>query len=168
MKAFAQRAYPRIHCEIPIQFASGHADGYEVSKMFNVSQGGFYFELSRPLQAESRIRIRTLNPIPESFAPEPYQIYIASIRWCREIPKPGPTEFGVGVRLLKKSPEVFQGAIPQPRATCALCGMAVPEEMLHILANDICFCACCYRHFQGIPAGRILESFNRFMIGNAL
>jgi len=168
MPAFAKRVHPRIHYEIPIQYAAYQADGYEVSKMFNFSKGGLYFEPSSPLGAEARIRIRMLNHIPGSFGPEGYQIYVARIRWCREIPKPGPAAFGVGAEFLEKFHNDLDDPAPIPCEVCALCGMLAPQEMLRRFAEDVCLCTHCDNHLQGIPDGRILESINRFMIGNAI
>lgn len=166
--AYARRAYPRNNYEAPIMYARIGTDQYMDSRIYNYSRNGMYFEPKQPLSPESDVVIVMVNYTPGTFGPESYRSYAAKIRWCREIPKPRESRFGVGAELYARSHEIIVPDVQETMHTCDLCGELCPSEDICQTEDWFMLCGNCDKHMTAMPGGMIKDSIHRFLTGNVL
>ena len=76
-----QRASKRFNHETPLVIENCDSGTYSYGKMYNYSQGGFYFESDTPYPAGTRIGI----DIEKSKIGLDAGHYFAEVKWCAEI-----------------------------------------------------------------------------------
>jgi hypothetical protein len=76
-----QRASKRFSYEVPLVIENCDSGTYSYGRMYNYSQGGFYFESDTPYQTGTRIGI----DIEKSKIGLDAGHYFAEVKWCAEI-----------------------------------------------------------------------------------
>lgn len=163
-----RRVYPRRYYDAPIIYRRMPADNYFHSRMYNYSEGGIYFESSKPLKVGSVIDIVMVNYSPGSYGPEAFKYYIARVKWHHEIDKRYEASFGAGAQFLSRSHEVQTNEMSDVRFTCDICGKLTIVANMNTTAKSGSLCPECYKHFESITAGSVKDAIERFIIGNVI
>ena len=168
MQTHSRRTFPRKQYEAPIQYVYLQPDRFYNSRMYNFSEGGFYFEPFQPLEINSQINIVMPNYSPDADGPEAYQSYLAVIRWCQKRPGAKSSQFGAGAEIIERSHERFAGIETQKRQSCDLCGKSLPAASVCRIDGSICVCPNCFNRLDKMPEGQVKSSIKRFLDGNVL
>jgi PilZ domain len=162
-----QRAFDRNEVEAPLQFKIPETDALAVTRLYNVCQGGVYFESQLPMEPGHETTIVIPDLIAESAAPGVYAGYRVRIRWCNELKKQEP-KYGIGAQFLAKTEELKKAAVLKRPLGCELCGRGLGAGCICHNDGTVCLCLTCYKHLEGIPEGSVRESILRFIDGNVI
>jgi PilZ domain len=162
-----QRAFDRNEVEAPLQFKIPETDALAVTRLYNICQGGIYFESQQPMEPGHETTIVIPDLLAPSPAPDAYAGYRVRIRWCNELKNHEPT-YGIGAQLLAKTEELKKTAILEMPFGCELCGRNLRKGSICSVKGTVCLCLPCYKHLEKIPEGSVRESILRFIDGNVI
>jgi len=77
-----------------------HPYCYYGAKMFNVSNGGLYFESRYSLEPGTIVFFNRASYSLKEYAPDTYKPFRVLVRWCRSLPEGKGLRFGIGVQFL--------------------------------------------------------------------
>lgn len=97
-----QRAYERRDHEAPIMFSCNpdHPYCYYGARMFNVSEGGLYFESRYALEPGTTVYFNRANYSLKEYAAETYKPFRVMVRWCKTLANRKDYQYGIGVQFL--------------------------------------------------------------------
>jgi hypothetical protein len=150
------RAYCRDNRESPIQYANLNTEKYHDAKMYNISEGGMYFESSQnSLRRGSEVHIRVTDYSPDIYGPSARDGYRAEVMWCRKILKEGAQScYGVGVRFMVN--------------TCDHCGGTFSYSEIHRTDDFLFLCPDCLTRLRTLPDGKLRGTIENYLMGNVL
>ncbi|MDM8550988.1 PilZ domain-containing protein [Desulfobacterales bacterium HSG2] len=167
MTTHERRVHLRSYYEAPIMYAKFNMKGYHEATMYNISEGGMYFESNYALPAGSPVYIKTINFSADDYMPGAYRAYVAQVRWCRK--NTNASGFGTGVQYMARG-YIINGTRPhQPELVrCDLCGERTPSEDAHETDDSMHLCLNCFKHLGALIDGKIKKSIIRFVSGNVI
>lgn len=168
MPEIIPRSHQRIEHQAPIQLAVFNSEQFQPSSMCNYSDGGLCYETTQPLTLEDDVCIVMDNYTPGQSGPEGFRSYLARIRWIELISKNGATHYAAGAQWVVRSHNILATEAQVPHQACDLCGTLMPLHKLEPAANGVQLCKACYKHFKHIPAGKIRQCVERFLMGNVI
>ncbi|MGA8181134.1 MAG: PilZ domain-containing protein [Desulfobacterales bacterium] len=163
MSGHIKRVGERSCHESPIIWSDFNTENYYRGQTCNCSHGGMCFETDCAAKAETNIRIKTLNYLPDTNGPEAYRFYEAKVKWCRDLPAAEAPRYGVGVQYVVKSQN-----IEGPDYPCSLCGDIIPHGKIHCVEEFVYLCSSCFKHYQSLPDGMIKKGVMDFLMGNVI
>ena len=166
---YPQRSHERSVVKIPLQYRIPDSDHLGITQLFNISEGGLYFETYRPM--ESSLKLEVLRTwLPEgTHTPDAYLGHEARVRWCRELQQHRRQRYGVGIQFLRETrvPSCLLNLEPPPYR-CDLCDRKITDEIICRRDLMVFLCPPCFKHLDTMPEGTVKESIIRFLIGNVL
>ena len=158
-----RRIHLRSYYEAPIMYAKFNMNGYREATMYNISDGGMYFESNDVLPEGIPIYIKVINFSPDNYIPGAYRAYIAQVRWCR---KNNASGFGAGVQYVARG--YITNEHQATRIQCDLCGEKISSGEIHETDDAMLMCLNCFKHFGTLIDGKIKKSIVRFVNGNVI
>jgi len=164
----SQRSHERSAITIPLQYRIPESNHLSITQLFNISEGGLYFETYRSIESNLTIEVLRTRLPDETHTPGAYVGHEARIRWCSELQQYRRQRYGVGIQFLAKTrvPSCLPSLEPPYR--CDLCGRKISDEI--ICRTDLMsfLCPPCCKHLDTIPEGTVKKNVIRFLIGNVL
>lgn len=150
------RAYPRDRQEAPIRYADLNKEEYHDAQMYNISEGGMYFESNHnSLRPGTEVCIKMVNYSPVIHPAEAREGYRAEVMWCRKMPQNGSApRYGVGVRFMVN--------------TCDHCGKNVSYSDMHRTDNFLFLCSDCLNRLKTLPDGKLRGTIENYLMGNVI
>ncbi len=165
MSARDRRVYARKYYEAPISYAKFNAKGFYEATMYNISEGGMYFETEDALMIGAPVYIRMINFSPEAYTPGSHKAFVAQVRWCRKIPE--TSVFGAGVQYMAKA-HLNGIDMDSETSLCDLCGENTALTEIHETNDALGLCLDCFKRLGGLIDGKIKECIMRFATGNVI
>ena len=124
--------------------------------LINKGIDGLYFEAQEYLKPRSRLYLMLRDPYLRDQAnkSEAQKLYLATVRWCRELQSPLQWQFGVGAKFLSRE--------------CEWCGEIFPYEQMHYTESKSILCDNCLRDLEALQVGRLKLSLTNHLLGNVL
>jgi hypothetical protein len=169
MKNVEKRASKRNQLEAPLQFKIPKSEALAATRLYNVGQGGVYFESpwSMLLNSETTIVIPDISAEPT--VPGVYTGYRARIRWCNELPQKHANKYGIGAQFLRQAEELTKVAGFEEHCTeCDLCDKSLEGNGICVIDGSRCLCIPCYEHLGSIPDGPLRASIMRYIDRNVI
>ncbi|MEJ2638670.1 MAG: hypothetical protein P8010_03760 [Desulfosarcinaceae bacterium] len=168
MTTLTQRAYQRLATQAPFQYAPLNSEQFHPTRACDFSTGGVCFETHEPLEPGTDICMVMEAYNPEFAGLEAFRSYVASIRWTHLLSKNGSERYLAGGRFVTRSHEVITTENQLPRQLCDLCGAMLPLNRLETTSSGAQLCRQCMKHYNKLPAGKIRQSIERYLIGNVV
>lgn len=157
MEPRTRRSYSRSRYEAPILFSVGEKREFHPARMFNSSVDGMYFETDHVLSPEEDVFIRMVNYSPESYGPEAYDGYLATVKWCRAVEDEKQETFGIGVQYTAYGLSYL----------CDLCGKKMSFGQARQTQPSVYLCGPCHDHIEALPRG-IKKNIQGLLMGNVV
>lgn len=168
MSNITPRSHPRVNHEAPIQFALLNSHQFRSTRMFNYSDGGLCYETDQPLALKEKVCIVMENYQPGQTGPEGFRSYLTQVRWTELISKNGVERYAAGAQWIFRSHDILATEAQLPHHICDLCGSRLPVHKLEQTTQGTQLCQACSEHFHNIPAGKIRQCVERFLLGNVI
>jgi len=97
-----KRAFERRDHEAPIMFSCNpdHPYCYYGARMFNVSNGGLYFESRYALEPGTTVYFNRATYSLKAYAADTYKPFRVLVKWCKSLKGRKEYRFGIGVQFL--------------------------------------------------------------------
>ena len=168
MRHQCRRMHARKQYDTPVRFEMIDGGGPFESKIVNFGLGGLCLESLGPLEVNSLIDIRVVEPDTEADGPGSYYGFLGEVRWCKEFCSNKKTSFQSGVQFMTRNKEMPNKQMKVSKFTCNLCGDFSLTRHMREASDHVFLCPHCYRNFQAMPQGGIKSSIERFLAGNVL
>jgi hypothetical protein len=168
MQEIIPRSHQRVQHQAPIRFSLLNSEQFHPTRMYNFSNGGLCYETERPLAPKDDVCIVMENYNPDQSGPEGFRSYLARIRWIQLISKNGTERYAAGAQWVARSHDVMATDAQVPHHHCDLCTAIAPLHKLELITCGVQLCQPCARHFSNIPAGKIRQCVERFLLGNVI
>lgn len=168
MTTLTPRAYQRLASQASFQYAPLNSEQFHPTRAHDFSAGGVCFETLEPLEPGTDICLVMETYHPEHTGLEAYRSYVASVRWTQLYAKNGSTHYLTGTRFVTRSHEVITTENQLPHQPCDLCGDMLPLNKLETTAGGAHLCRYCLKHYSKLPAGKVRQSIERYLIGNVV
>ncbi len=168
MSKIKPRSHQRMDHPAPIRFALLNSEQFQPTQLFNYSEGGLCYETNRPLSPEDEVCIVMENYTPGQPGPEGYRSYLTEVRWTDMISQNGTQRYANGAEWVLRSHDILSTQDQLPHQFCDLCDARLPQHKLKQTANGVRLCKACIKHYHNIPAGKIRQCVERFLVGNVI
>ncbi len=123
--------------------------------LLNKGTGGLYFESQEYLRPGIQLDIFIEEPIAaEESVFKMQKLYLAIVRWCRELQTPAYGIYGVGAQFLNNE--------------CQWCGEIVPYEQIDYTETKVLLCNRCLQSLEALNSGRLKLSLTNHLLGNVV
>jgi hypothetical protein len=159
-----KRISSRHEMKVPIIYSNDPEEKSFEATVCNTCAEGMYIESPHQIEPRSFIYIKTTEDENVCISGA-HKAYMGNVRWCRKLPDPGSTRYGIGVKYMLKG-HVFNGShTSKNNYWCDLCGESALKE-IHTTEEHLYLCMDCFRQIGQLSTGRIQKSLLRFSLGN--
>jgi hypothetical protein len=152
------RLFPRQSLQDSIRYLCPEAGASQEQEGLLINQGldGVCFEAPELIRPRARLYLMMPDqPQREGSAgTQPGKLYLATVRWCRELESPQKWPFGIGAKFLSNE--------------CEWCGERFPYEQIHYTESRSILCDDCLRDLDALQSGRLKLSLTNHLLGNVI
>jgi hypothetical protein len=164
-----KRSFMRDQMEAPLQFKIFETEALAATRLYNVSQGGVYFESPWSMVPDYETTIVIPNILTKPSVPGAFAGYRARIRWCNELSQQHPNKYGIGVQFLRQTEELTKtAAFAEYCSECDLCDRRLTGNGICVINGPRCLCIPCHEHLANIPDGPLRASIMRYIDRNVI
>ena len=166
-----QREYPRTAIEAPMQYAvldELHTNRFHCTRMLNYSAAGLCYEIHQALDTHTEVCVVLDDSVPGQTSDVGCSAYLTLIQWIRPVSTPSRNRFTAGAGIIDRNYNIVTAYGKELMRTCDLCGAWKSVCQLNCQDQRLQLCDQCDPHYQSIPAGPLLRSLERFLMGNVL
>lgn len=166
-----QREYPRTTIEAPMQYAvldELHTNRFHCTRMLNYSAHGLCYETHQALDTHTEVCVVLDDSVQSQASDEECSAYLTLIQWTRPRSTSSRNRFTAGASIIDRNYKIVTADRNELMRTCDLCGAWKSVCQLNCQDQHVQLCDQCDKHYQSIPAGPLLRSLERFLMGNVL
>lgn len=153
-----RRFQHRKKTNLPVQFARQNDPIYHDATLFNVSQGGMYFESRQKFSQGEVVYLTATADAPAHYAGH---AYAARVKWCKQL-RPW---YQIGAQTVGDGRMVSGNSCEAPFCDCCECRH---EPKMIRTGDSLHLCRECFISLSGLPGKSVKSSLNRFLAGNVI
>jgi hypothetical protein len=162
------RSHQRSPHSVPIRYALLDSERFHPTRTYDFSTDGLCYETHRPIDPGTHVCIVMENYSPGLSGPEGFRSYVATVCWNQLISSNGTDRYATGARFVTRSHDIIAAENQLPHHMCDLCGAQKPLNKIELTQSGAQLCSLCIKHYHCMPAGKIRQCVERFLIGNVL
>jgi len=168
MATIIPRASQRTPHQVPIRYALLDSDRFHATRTYDFSTNGLCYETRRPIDPGTHVCIVMEHYDPQRTGLEAFRSYVAAVRWNQLISRNGTERYATGARFVTRSHDLITAQNQLPLHVCDLCGAQRSLNQLAPTQAGAHLCAQCLKHYHSIPAGKIRQCVERYLLGNVI